>query len=523
MKYLRFFVLVALLFSVAVSASAATSLVGVQKRIYQAAQMWDKDPAQAQSRLKGAFADAITFTRPEFIDPLREKGFYLAVSCYSPELVSETMLAADTYLKIFPKGKYVGKVNLFKAMAAFAAGDEAAAVAALEKAQNHLGKSMKYSEQTLFMNGYVSAGYHRSAEKFIEGQRLVKPSAKLTRDLRKFHRGNRKVENALKKLEEGKISGLAAAELLEKELQGSYFAKKAPEAALTAAAIKDHQRLAYNPVALEWCGLKRAVKHSSSPQLREKKYKDFLDSYPQAAPAETYTALQNLRNIYLYEMRDKILARKVLETMKRVPGFEERAEVEEIFCDFTSADVITEPGLNFLKKLFESQTLVPYDNGALPVLDRSHLEFLLMISEMALGRGSRLKGEDFTGWGGLPLSMLYAAATDNKDRAWEIFSQRKPALSPQVDRMLEDLIFPLYLPVPVGERYFLAGLAAVEKLPDLGTDLLIKAISGEPRMFRVEHGLAVLADVYNRHLAYGEAQKVWNLLAKINPDSVWLK
>lgn len=523
MKFLRIFVVISLVFSLSLSAGAAPSLVSVQKNIYQASQLWEKDPVRAQSQLKEAFVNAIAYTRPEFIDPLREKGFYLAVSCHSPELVAETMLAADTYLKIFPKGKYVGKVNLFKAMAAFAADDNEAAIAAIDKARNAMGQSLNYSQQTMLMNGYVNAGYHRSAEKFLEGQRLVRPSARLTRDLRKFHRGNRRIDAAVNQLKTGKISGLAAAELLEKELQSAYFAKKAPVAALSAIALKDTQKKAFNPVGLEWCGLTRAVKHSSSPQLREKKYRDFLESYPQATPAETYQALQQLRNIYLYEMRDQILARKMLETMKRVPGFAERAEVEEIFTDFTSSDIITEAGYNFLTRLYDNDSLIPYDNGALPVLDRSNLEFLLMISHMAIGRGSNLKNREFTGWNRLPVAMLYAAATDNKDRAWEIYVQQKPSLSPQVDRMLEDTILPLYKPIEPGERYFLAGLAAVEKLPDLGTDLLIKAISGEPRMFKVEHGLAVLADVYNRHLAYGEAQRVWNLLAKLNPDSVWLK
>ena len=89
--------------------------------------------------------------------------------------------------------------------------------------------------------------------------------------------------------------------------------------------------------------------------------------------------------------------------------------------------------------------------------------------------------------------------------------------------MLEDLMFPLYLPSIQKDRMFMAGLIAVPTLPDLGTDLLIDAISGQPRMRQAEHGFAVLSDVYNRHLAYAEAQAVWKILSDNYPDSVWLK
>lgn len=521
MKYLKICLFFVLLFNAILG--AAPSLSSVQNNIYKASGLWDKDQAKAQQILKDAFAAAISWTRPEFIDSIREKAFYTAVSCYSPELATEAMLAADTYLKVFPKGRYLAKVQLFKAIAAFAEGKEQIALEALESARSNWPKALPYPEQTMFFNGYMSANHFRSAEKFIEGQRLVRPSGRLNKDLRRFHRGNATIDGLLQQIRDGRISGMAAAEKLEQQLQKNYFAKKAPEAALTSIRLKDNDRLAFNPVCLEWCGLKRAVKHSSSPQLREKKYRDFLQNFPQASAAETFNALLNLRYIYLFEIRDQIMARDMMERMKNVPGFAGLAAVEETIVDFQPHDIVSERGHKFLKELFESASLLPYDNGFLPVLERDYVEFLLAISEMALGRNSRLKVANHKGWNGLPADLLYAAATNNKDKAWEIFSAKKAELTPQVDRMLEDVVFPLYLPTPAGERYFLAGLAAIETLPDLGTDLIIRAISNNPRMYRVEHGLAVLADVYNRHLAYREAQRVWNLLSKLHPDSVWLK
>ncbi|MDN5280255.1 MAG: hypothetical protein PWR01_4220 [Clostridiales bacterium] len=522
MKFLRITLCLFLLLTVAFQAQSAPSLNNVQSRITQANNLWDKDHNRAQNMLQAAFADAITWTRAEYIDSIRERGFYLAVSCYSPELVNESMLAADTYLKLFPNGRYARRVNIFKAMSAFAVDDLDTAVSALEKAQKARGR-LSYKDQTTIMNGYITASRHRTAEKFIEGQRLVRPSYKLTKDLRRFHRGNTRVAYLLKQVKLGKVTGMEAAEAIDQELSRSYFAKDAPAAALTSLSIKDNQKLAYNPVYLEWCGLKRAVKHSASPQLREMKLKQFLTGFPEAPAAETYQALQQLKNIYRYEIRDKILARQTMEAMKSVPGYEARAEVEEIFSDFEPADMLSERGNSFLRKLYFEKGWLPYDNGALPVLEKEQVELMLAISDMVLGKSSELKISQQKGWGSLPVSMLYFASVDKKDKAWEIYSRIKPTLEPQVDRMLEDNIFPLYLPTPPGERYFMAGLAAVEKFPEVGTSLLIKSISDEPRMYKNEHGLAVLSDVYNKHMAYNEAQNVWKTLGRLHPDSIWLK
>jgi hypothetical protein len=522
MKLQKLFLCLFMLVVLAGQLFAAPGLNRIQANINKAGKLWSIDSAKSGEMLRVAFSDAIAWTRPEYIDSIRERAFYLAVSCFYPELADEVRLAAETYTKLFPEGRYLRQVNIFKALAAFSVEDIECAVAAIEAAEKASKKKKNYKTQTVMFNSYMAANHHRSAEKFIESERLKSPSGKLKKDLRRFHQGNRLIEALLKKFKSGKISASDAVKLIDKELERSWFAKKAPEAALTSVAIKDRKRSAYNPVFLEWCGLKRAVKHSASPQLREKKYLDFLETYPQAEPGETYHALQNLRNIYLYEYRDKIKARQMLEKMKMIPGFEDRAEIECEVCNFSPDMMLTETGNIFLARLLNENHL-PYDNEALPVLEVDHISLMLAISNMALNKNGDLKLDGHFGWNGLPVSLLYNTVIEQKTKAWETYSSIRPGLSKQVDRMLEDCLFPLYLPTPESERYFLAGLAAMEKFPDQGVDLIFMALSNQPRMYRSEHALAVLADVYNQHLAYREAQQVWQLLGKLHPESIWLR
>ncbi|MBR4329326.1 MAG: hypothetical protein IKP71_05685, partial [Candidatus Riflebacteria bacterium] len=72
-------------------------------------------------------------------------------------------------------------------------------------------------------------------------------------------------------------------------------------------------------------------------------------------------------------------------------------------------------------------------------------------------------------------------------------------------------------------RKFLAGIYCVEQFPNLGIDLINESLTSEPRMLKPEHALACLTDVYVRHNAYNEAQKVLKLLSEYYPNSVWLK
>jgi len=299
MKYLRIALCFALIMAT-VSINAAPALSSIQKNITAAGKLWVSDPGKAQAMLRDAFASAIAWTKDEYKPAVREEGFYKAISCFSPELVEEVALAAETYVKVFPNGRYLKKVNLYRAMAEYARGNYEAVSSSLDAAAAAKGK-FAYPEQTQTLSGYVSTGHHRSAERFIEGQRLQKLSSALTKDLRRFHSGNRMVDGLLNRVAAGKISGDKAVELLDSALDSAYFAKRAPEAALTSLAVKDAMAPYYNPIRTEWCSLSRVVKHAASPQMRLNKLSEFIRNYPQASNAELYKALLDLRYLYLSE------------------------------------------------------------------------------------------------------------------------------------------------------------------------------------------------------------------------------
>jgi hypothetical protein len=521
MKYLRIALCFALILAT-ISANAAPALSSVQKSITAAGKLWASDPDKAQAMLRDAFAAAIAWTKDEYKPAVREEGFYKAISCFSPELVEEVAVAAETYVKVFPKGRYLKKVNLYRAMAEYARGNYEAVSSALDAAAAAKGK-LAYPEQTLALSGYVATGYHRSAERFVEGQRLQRSSSSLTKDLRRFHAGNRMIDGLLNRVATGKISGDKAAEMLDAALDNAYFAKRAPEAALTSLAIKDAMAPYYNPIRTEWCSLSRVVKHAASPQMRLNKLTEFVTNYPQASNAELYKALLDLRYLYIYEFRDSAAAEEMLVQMKSLPGFEKLSEIEEIVSSFNQRSLLTTDGYSALQKLMQLAHLFPYDNGHLPVISFEYIQFLTVIGDMVHGQKSKIKSVDATGWGNLPANMLYNAAVGAKEKAYQDYLLIKGQLSPQLSKMVEDLLFPLYLPCEAKDRKFMAGLLAVPTLSDLGTDLLIDAISGQPRMSKAEHGFAVLSDVYSRHLAYSEAQAVWKLLSDNYPDSIWLK
>lgn len=506
----------------ALAANAAPALSSIQKNINVASKLWADDPVRAQTMLREAFALAIAWTKDEHKASVREQGLYYAVTCFSPALVEEVAVAAETYVKLFPTGRYLKKVNIYRAMAEYARNNYQAVNASLAAAAASKGK-LSYTEQTQAMSGYILTAHHRSAERFIEGQRLQKPSAALTKDLRRFHSGNRMIDGLLNRVATGQISADKAAQLLDKALDTAYFAKRAPEAALTAIAVKDSQAPYFNPVKTEWCSLNRVVKHATSPQLRLKKLTGFITNFPQASNAELYKALLDLRYLYLYEFRDSAAAAEMLVQMKSLKGFEKLATIEDIVSEFNQRSLLTSEGYASVQKLFGLRALFPYDNGHLPVITLDYLQFLLAIGDMIHGQNSNVRNIKAQGWNDLSADMLYNAAVGAKEKAYESYLQSKDKLAPQVSKMVEDMLFPLYLPAIAKDRTFMAGLLAVPTLPDLGTDLLVDAISGQPRMRSAEHGFAVLSDVYNRHLAYSEAQAVWKILSDKFPNSIWLK
>lgn len=502
---------------------ATPSLNQIQSQIVKAQKAWHKDSVAAQGQLLKAYANAMHWTESRHQPAVRERALYLAITCFSHDLVTETALAADNYLKLFPTGRYLHSVNIYRAMAAFAINDFDRAQQALEDARVASGNKLTHPQQTMVISGRIIQGEHRSAEKFMQNQASTRSTSGIKQDLKRMNYGNRMIEGILKRVAEGKVSGMKAAELIENALPQSYFAKRAPEATLKAVKIRDTQTPAYNPVVTEWCGHERAVKHALSPQLRLKKYEGFVADFPQAPAPELFSALMNLRYLYLYEFDDQAKANTMLELMKSLNGMEEMAELEELVSNFSTNHIMSAKGHETLTRIIELADYLPFDNGHLPVISIAMIRHMLMISDVAMGKSNVTNFIDKNAAYNIPVDLLYAAATGNKEEAYKLYLASRDKFTPKVARMVSDLVKPLYLTMCAGDRFFAAGLLALPHYPQVGILLLLESITGNERMRKLEHGFAVLAEAYNKHRAHAEAQELWAMLTQMFPDSIWLK
>jgi len=523
MKFLCRLLCLSLVFCAGVS-FATPSCGRIQLNVRKAHQLWSKDPVKAQNKLNVAFNDAINWTRNEYVRSVREKGFYLAVQCLSPELITEVSLAADTYLKLFPKGIYRRSVLVRKALASFQENDWNSAEIALRHAEKLSGTRTTYAQRTLRFSGLVGAGKHRSAEKYIEGSYLRRPSYKLKKDLRKFHLGNRYVESVLNKVKSGKISLDKSVKLIEEALDYAAFAKKAPAASLIATNLKDSKSPYFHPKELTWCWKKRENLHSLPPQIRLARHQKFLSTFREAKASQRYGVLQKVRNIYLYEMNEPEKAEIVLNEMKSMKGYRTLSRLEEIVSRMSGKRAITFTGRKENQELVQYAKYFPYDNGALPVISLSDVEYLLILGDMVKGGKMTLnRAPKVDCYAGLPLEFFYKGALDRKADAWGIYTSFQGALTAPEKRMIKDCLYPLYLYTGNGERLFFAGLAAMTRFPYLAIDLIHESLSIKKRLVKNEHGFAILSALYRDHMAYEEAQEVWSMLRTLHPDSIWLK
>ncbi len=518
--------LLLLVFASSINCFATPSIGKIQQDIKKARSLWTTDAYAAQKILEKAYNDSMAWTAPEFLDSVKQKALYVAVQCVSPALIPEVYTTADTYEKLYPKGIYLSKVLLYKAIAAFSVKDYDLAEAALKRVEEIAGGKVPYKTKSLRLGAYLSSAKYRTAEKYLEQSYLNKPDSRLKKDLRRFHRGNAYVQKLMEMVVENKISAADAVDKINRALENNYFAKNAPTISLIGQRIKDSSGDVYHPLQVEWCGLERAIHHTTSSQYRIHKNLEFIKKFPEATPEQKYLVLQNLRNIYLYETMDKELAEEILKEMGRMPNFGDRARVEEILCGFNEEKIITEAGRNELLELHKLKALFPYDNGALPVVTYDRVNLMLALSDMVVGDGKKsiVKSvPEVKGYSGLPFDLFFFGAVGQKLQAHEIFESVKAGQTVQVKRMIDDSLYPLYLPAGIGTRYFLAGLACEKVFPYLAMDLINKSITVEKRLTKNEHALAVLADTYQVHNAYKEAQEVWGILRSLHPQSIWLK
>jgi len=124
---------------------------------------------------------------------------------------------------------------------------------------------------------------------------------------------------------------------------------------------------------------------------------------------------------------------------------------------------------------------------------------------------------------GLPMQSIYLAAADSRALAWEAIEAAGKSVDAREKKMMQDILRPFFLMTSSGDRKLLAVLALYDRFPIKAIDILLDYLTERPHVLRSQHALALLADLYQKHQSYIEAQSVWNTLRKYYPTSVWIR
>ncbi len=273
----------------------------------------------------------------------------------------------------------------------------------------------------------------------------------------------------------------------------------------------------------EWCGLTKIIKSDEACFSKMKKAREILSNKSIHSNNEIFNAAMDLRYIYLYGFKDLDKANDVLSYLENIPELKNKVTAEKLFSSFKSEDLLTDEFYDSLYNLIGKEGVFPYDNGYMPVITKEHASSMLAIREMVDGKGKQNDKSFCKAWKDIPSDVIYLIATDQRENAYKIYQSNKSSYDSKTIKLVEDFLYPLYTPVKKANRKFLAGVFCVEIFPGLGMDLINEALSDSPRVTKAEHALACLSDVYARHNAYDEAQKVLKLLKEYYPESIWLK
>ncbi len=285
-------------------------------------------------------------------------------------------------------------------------------------------------------------------------------------------------------------------------------------------SVSDEDKLA---VVCEWCGLKRIVRSQISDSTKMKNALAIIQNKSKFSNNAIFKAVMDLRYTYKYSFKDMDKADEVLKNLDSIPELKIKADAERLFSSMNDNSILNNDFYSKLYQLRTQKNLFPYDNGYMPVITMDRASFILSIKEMVDGKGSLNESVKVKCWKDIPADILYLIATDKRENAYKIYSSMKSKLEPSTKKLIEDFLYPLYMPVKPVNRKFLAGIYAVEEFPNLGMDLINESLTSTPRVLKPEHALASLSDVYARHNAVNEAQKVLKILSEYYPNSLWLK
>lgn len=278
-------------------------------------------------------------------------------------------------------------------------------------------------------------------------------------------------------------------------------------------------------VITEWCGLKRIIKSDISIEEKLNNADKIINSKNKHLSDKLFKAVMDSRYLYKYGYKDIYKSDMVLKNLENIPSLKNKLLAERLFSNMNEYSILDNSFCEQLSNLVKHEDVFPYDNGYMPVITKERVLFLLSIKEMIDGKGkidldSKIQ---IKSWQNIPTSILYLISTQNQSKAYKKYINSKVNISPKMRRLIEDFLFPMYIPVKTADRKFLTGLYVIEEFPNLGIDLINESLSEQTRVTKPEHALACLVDAYKRHNAINESNTVKQILSDYYPNSIWLK
>lgn len=506
--------------------AASSELIQATRLVTAASELSVAAPDEAGKMYRTAFQTALSLTQPEYGKRQREDALALATRCLHPDIFPEVRIAIDTYISLYPRGRHAADVFMRKALIEYAEGNPAEGEAAIKSATALARGNTRTKLAALQLDGHLSSHMYRSAETCLNE---MPKTRRVRRDTKRFKKGSKHVAEVLKNVREGKLTGDSAVRALEDAIEDGYFGAAAPEAEMELLARRDQNQPAYHRCEVPFMGGMREHRHNLSPNQRLDKMVCFLNNYPQADEELRGRAMLQAATVCRYELRDAAMADMFMDDLQSLATWTERAEVEGLLDKLTPENLDKTEFRSALKTILSTHAaLLPYDNGIMPVVTLDMLTELDALSALLVGAKQDLSTllDKFTSTlsvRGIPMQAVYLAACDNRLNAWKLIEAAGNSVDEREKKMMQDILRPYFLMTSANDMKLLGALALFEKFPIKAVDVLLAYLTQRPDSLRSQHALAMLADLYQKHGDYIEAQSVWNTLRKFYPKSLWIK
>lgn len=507
--------------------AASSELLQATRLVTTASGMSDTAPDETGKLYRKAFQTALSLTQPGCSKRQQQEALALATRCLHPDLYPEVRIAIDTYLSLYPRGRHAVDVYMRKALLEYAEGNPMEGEAAIASAKALAGGKTRAKLENLQLDSHLSSHMYRSAETSLNG--MPSSARRVRRDKKRFKKGSELVAEALEQVRSGKLSGDSAVRALEEALEAGYFGSAAPDAEMELLRVKDKSQPAYHRCEVNFMSDVREHRHNLAPVQRLEKMIAFVSEYPQADEELRGRALLQAAAICRYELRDAARANTFMEQLQSLQTWKERADLERLL-DLLTPENLEKPDFHTALRsiIIDHSALLPYDNGILPVVTLGMLSELEALNATVTGSKNDLGVllETFTSnlsVRGIPMQAIYLAACDNRMRAWELIEETGKSVDVREKTMLQEILRPYFLMTSPRDMKLLAALALFDRFPIKATDVLLAYLTQRPDSLRSQHALALLADLYQKHGNYIEAQSVWSTLRKFYPKSVWIK